>query len=181
MKTRWKFGIVDRSWNRQLVRTGRLPLEIVGTDTEALEVVRSIIANSSAALRIEAESVGQIHDLGLSPVDSVDPLANSTDGVNSALRTRLICNIRQRRDFKGWEIQADQLQHDCWQLTLPDAIGYAAFRARGKLAEFRIHNTQGDIMQVILADQRHWEEGLRFPGRAVQEPNGLLVDSIQTE
>lgn len=151
MNARWKFRTIDHNYTRRVIRNGRLPLEIVGADIDALSMVGHLVRReieSGTIQRIEVESVGPVN----APEDS------STE--------RLICTIRQRADGRGWSIEANDLQHLCWQLTLIDALSYGAFRTRGKLAEFRVLNRQGRLLQIVLIDQRRWEDGLAFPRAA---------------
>jgi hypothetical protein len=78
-------------------------------------------------------------------------------------KATIICIIRQRPDLKGWEIEANQLQHNSWFLTVSAALGYARFRTRGHFAEVQVINSLGDCIQSIEMDQRDWDDGLKFP------------------
>lgn len=147
MNARWKFRKVDHSLNRSTVRSGRLPLEVFGSDGDALTVAKQLARDANSIRRIEVESVGPIEGLPAQPSPAV-------------------CRIEQRQDGKGWMIFEDRLQHYCWQPTIIDAVSYASFRTRGTLAEFRIHRCTGELIQVVLVDQRNWVDGLKFPKAA---------------
>lgn len=158
MNARWKFRTVDHEFIRRTIRSGRQPLELVGTEHEALSLAAKLVHEqiaSGAIQRIQVESVGPVTVPGETVTD------------------RVLCTIRQRHDCRGWMIEPNELQHLCWQSSLIDALSYGAFRTRGKLAEFRVHDSLGKLIQVVIVDQRKWEDGLKFPNAAENNPAGI--------
>lgn len=145
MNARWKFRAVDHRFQRRRLRLEGLPIEIRGSAEEALHVARRIAQSDLDANHIKRVEVEAVKPGPVEPSD------------------RLVCMIRQRSDGRGWMTERNELLHPAWHLTILDALDYAAFRTRGRVAEFHVLSAHGALIQLILMDQRHWKDGLAFP------------------
>jgi hypothetical protein len=104
------------------------PLEIPGTDLEALEHARKLM--TEYLVRVEAVSVG-------CPTDVTD-----TPG-------RPLVFVTTRFDGKGWMLEGEMI-HGSWHRSLEDAVSYGAFRTVGYESETRIRNAKGEVTHVVL-------------------------------
>jgi len=104
------------------------PLEIAGTDLEALEQDRKFM--TEYLVRVESVSVG-------CPSDITD-----TPG-------RVLVFVTQRPDRKGWNLHGEMM-HEAWYRGLENAVSYGAFRTLGYESETRIRNVEDEVTHVVL-------------------------------
>jgi len=116
MHARWRFRLVRTDRSGSYWTENWRVLELIGSDAEALAMAWDIVAPIvHEVAHIQAVSVGR-------PSEITD-----TPG-------RLLIFVHARLDGRGWDLHGDMM-HDCWQVSLVQAVDYVASRNAGYTSE----------------------------------------------
>jgi len=151
MHARWRFRLVRTDRSGSYWTENWRVLELIGSDAEALAMAWDIVAPIvHEVAHIQAVSVGR-------PSEITD-----TPG-------RLLIFVHARLDGRGWDLHGDMM-HDCWQVSLVQAVDYVASRTAGYTSETRIINVLGTLTHVVLVPGG---------GRKLTLKVGYVADSVQ--